>query len=80
MANKYIFKDFYNKTNKKEYNLQIWQYNICYTNLIAIKIMIAIAKRGEANKELLTIENTNKITIVENAKVSNIIDFNSKYY
>lgn len=42
--------------------------------------MIAIAKRGEANKELLTIENTNKITIVENAKMSNIIDFNSKYY
>lgn len=28
IAYKYLLKVFYNKTKKKEYNLQIWQYNI----------------------------------------------------
>lgn len=37
---KYLLKAFYNKINKKEYDLQICQHNICYTNIIAIKDII----------------------------------------
>ena len=44
MAHKYFLKAFYNKTNKKEYNLQICQHNVCYTNIIAIKDRIILEK------------------------------------
>ena len=43
-AHKYILKAFYNKTNEKEYNAQIWQHNIRHTNLIIIKGMIISKK------------------------------------
>ena len=46
-AHKYLFKAFYNKTNKKEYKLQVWQYNIWYTNIIAIKKVIILKKTKE---------------------------------
>lgn len=36
IAYKYFLKAFYEKTNKKEYELQILEYNICYTNVIAM--------------------------------------------
>ena len=39
-AYKYLFKAFYNKTNKKEYNLQIRKHNIHHMNVIIIKNMI----------------------------------------
>lgn len=42
---------FYNKTNKKEYNLQILQYNIYYTNIILMK-NINILKKTKEQKEL----------------------------
>ncbi len=35
-AHKYLFKVFYGQTNKKEYELQILNYNICHTNVIAM--------------------------------------------
>lgn len=45
---KYIFKVFYNKINKKEYNLLIWEYNIYQTNIIVMKNIIILKKtRGK---------------------------------
>lgn len=52
IANKYFLKAFQNKINKKEYNLQIWQHNVSYTNIIVIKDMI-ILKRIREKKEIL---------------------------
>ena len=49
---KHFLKAFYNRTNKKEYNLQIWQYNICHTNIIAIKDGI-IEEKVREKEELL---------------------------
>ena len=43
-AHKFFFKAFYNKTNKKEYNVQIWQHNIRHTNVIAMKDMVTSKK------------------------------------
>ena len=37
---KYLLKAFYNRTNKKEYDLQIWQYNVRHTIIIVIKNVI----------------------------------------
>lgn len=52
---KYFLKVFYNKTNKKEYELQIWQNNICYTNIIAMKSVIILEKHKERKKLLRSI-------------------------
>lgn len=41
---------FYNSTNKKEYNLQIWQHNLYYQNIIAIKDMFILKKTREKKK------------------------------
>ena len=41
---KYFFKIFYNKTNKKKYDLQIWELNVCHTNTIFMKNMIISEK------------------------------------
>lgn len=35
---------FYKKINKNEYNSEIWQNNIYYTNIIVIKDMIILEK------------------------------------
>ncbi len=44
VAYKYLLKAFYERTNKKEYELQILKHNIRYTNVIAIQDAILIAK------------------------------------
>lgn len=44
---KYLLKVFYNKTNKKLYDLKIWQYNIRHTYIIAIKDIIVLEKVRE---------------------------------
>ncbi len=75
-ANKYLLKAFYNKTNKKEYHLQIQPRNVCHTNIIAMKDMILVAERGE---ELLAMENVDKIAIAEVTKVLSTINRKSKY-
>ena len=49
---KYFLKIFYNKTNKKGYNLLIWQPNIRLINIIVIKNII-ILKKTKKKKELL---------------------------
>ena len=77
-AHKYLLKAFYNRINKKKYDLQIWQHNILYTNIIAIKDVITVAERSRENKELLTMENTDKTAMAEVAKVSDAIDLGSK--
>ena len=40
VAHKYLLKAFYNRTHQKEYDAQIWQHNICHTNIIAMKDVI----------------------------------------
>lgn len=76
---KYLLKTFYNKTNKKEYNSQIWQYNKCSTNIIKIKDVIALTERDRENKKLLTMEYIDKTAIAEVTKVLNIINLDNKY-
>lgn len=75
----YFLKIFYNKTNKKQYNLQIWQHNIQYKNRITIKDVIILAKKSRNNEKPLVIENVNKTIIAEIAKVLGVIHFNNKY-
>ena len=79
MAHKYFFKAFYNRTNKKEYNLQIWQHNICHINIIAMKNVIVTAKKGRENGRPLAIENVDKTAMAEVAKVSSAINLGNKY-
>ena len=78
-AHKYLLKVFYNKTNKNKYDFQIRQYNVRYTNIIIIKDIIAIAEKDRENKKLWTIENVDKIAMVEVTKLLSAIDFGSKY-
>lgn len=40
VAHKYIFRVFYKRTNKKEYELQIFIPNISHINVIAIENII----------------------------------------
>ena len=47
VAHKYLLKAFYNRINKKDYDLQIWQYNVRHTNIIAIKNVIIKEKARE---------------------------------
>lgn len=44
VAYEYFFKVFYNKTNKKEYESQIRQYNVHYINIILMKDIIISEK------------------------------------
>ena len=55
---KYLLKTFYNKTNKKEYNLQIWKHNIHSTNIIMMKNVIILEKVREKEKLSENIVNT----------------------
>ena len=79
MVYKYLVNTFYNKINKKEYDLQIWQYNIRYTNIIAIKDVKAVAEKSKENKEPLAMENIDKTEIAKVVKRSNAIDLSNKY-
>ena len=50
-----------------------------HMNIIAMKDIIAVIERGGKNKELLAIKNTDKTAMTEVAKMSNAINFGSKY-
>lgn len=76
-AYKYFLKVFYNKTNKKEYKSQIWQYNIRNTNIIAMKNIIILEKARE--KEKLSEDTANTTALVEVAKALSIIDLAWRY-
>ncbi len=73
---KYVLKAFYNRTNKKEYDSQIRQHNVRHTNIIAIKNVILVVEKGG---KLLVMDNIDKTTIGEVAKVSSAIDLGSKH-
>lgn len=45
-AYKYLFKVFYKGENKKEYELQILQYNIYHINILAINNTVIVIKKG----------------------------------
>ncbi len=75
-VHKYLLKAFYNKTNKKEYDLQIRQHNVRHTNIIVMKDVILVVERGE---ELLVMENADKTAIAEVVKMSSAIDLRSKH-
>ena len=77
VTHKYLIKIFYNRTNKKEYDLQIWQYNICYTNIIAIKDVIIIEKVKEKKKLFEDIANTTVLAKV--AQISSLVNFAEIY-
>lgn len=78
VINKYLFKAFYNRINKNKDDLQIWLYNICVLNIIAIKNVIVVAVRDRKNGKSLIIENMDKTIITKIAKVLNIINFSNK--
>lgn len=75
-AYKYFLQVFYNRTNKKEYDAQIRQNNVCYINIIAIKYVIILEKTRQKEEQLL-IENV--IKRAEVAKMLSLIDLDSKY-
>lgn len=60
MAYRYFLKAFYDKTNKKEYKSQIWQHNICHTNIIAMKNLIILKKTKEKKRS----KNTQNTTVL----------------
>ncbi len=73
VAHKYLLKVFYNRTNKKEYDLQIWQHNVRYTNIIVMKDMIISEKVRK--EEMLSLENiANTTPPAEVAWISNPVD------
>ena len=63
--------------NKIEYNLQIWQENICHTNRVAIKDVIN-KKKVKEKKRLL--EGIVDITVpVKVVQASSLVDLAGKY-
>lgn len=58
VMHKYLLKFLYNKTNKKEYKLQIWQNNISYINMIEMKDIIILENTREKKKLLKDLINT----------------------
>ena len=77
-AHKYLLKAFYNKTNKKEYNAQIWQDNVRHTNLIAMKDVI-ISRKALEKEGQLVVRNADKIALAEVGKTLSLIDLDGKY-
>ncbi len=75
---KYLLKVFYNKPNKKEYDLQIWRHNVCYTNIIAMKDVIILEKAKK--EEILSKGIVNMTVPAEVAWVSSPIDLARRYY
>ncbi len=58
VAHKYLFKAFYEQTNKKKYESQMLKHNICHTNIIVMQNAILMVKvldaRAKKNSLLLT--------------------------
>ena len=77
VAHQYLLKAFYNKTNKKEYNSQIQQYNVCHTNIIAMKDVIILEKAREKKMLLESIANTTAPAKV--AQLLSLIDLARRY-
>ena len=58
--------------------MQIWQNNICNTNIIVIEDVIIATEKNRENRGLLAMENVDK-TAIPVAKVLSAIDFDNKY-
>ena len=76
-AHKYLLKAFYNRTNKKEYDLQIWQHNVRHTNIITMKDVII--KEKAMKKERLLESITDTTAPAEVAQALSLIDLAGKY-
>lgn len=76
-AYKYFLQVFYNKINKKEYDLQIRQHNVHHTNIVAMKDVIILEKSRKKEKLSEDIMNTNVPTEV--AWVSSSVDLIWRY-
>ena len=77
-AYKYFFKAFYNRTNKKEYDTEIWQYNLRQRNVIVMKDIIIPTKALKKDRQLV-MKNANKITLAEFGRTSSPMDLDGKY-
>ena len=77
-AHKYLLKAFYNRTNKKEYDAQIWQHNVRHTNVIAMKDVI-ISKKALEKERQLVVKNADKIALAKVGKTLSPMDFDGKY-
>ena len=75
-VHKYFFKTFYNKINKKEYELQIWQHNVHYTNGIAMKEVIISEK---ARKKKLLEDTVDTIAPAKVAQALSPVDLTWRY-
>lgn len=76
-AHKYFLKTFYNRTNKKENELQIRQYNVRHTNIIVRKDVIILEKTRE--KEKLSEGPVDTTASAKIAQASSSIDLAWKY-
>lgn len=76
-THKYFFKVFCNKTNRKEYDLQIWQYDIRHTNIIVIKDMIIWEMTRKKKRLSKSIADT--IVAAEIAQTLSYVDLAKKY-
>lgn len=74
---KYILKTFYTKTNKKEYNLQIWEHNVSHINIIAMQNIIILEKTRRIKKLLVVITDTT--TPVEMGQALSLVDLVRRY-
>ena len=77
-AHKYLLKAFYNRTNKKKYDAHIWQHNVRYTNVIAMKDVI-ISKKALKKERQLVVRNADKIALAEVGRTSSLMDLDGKY-
>lgn len=76
-VHKYYLKAFYNRMIKKKYDLQIWQQNLCYINIIAMKDIIIPEKIRE--KKELPVGILDTIMLATVSRVSSTVDLAKKY-
>ena len=72
VAHKYFLKVFYNKTNKKEYKSQIWQYNVLHIIIIVMKDVIMLEKA--IKKEKLLKSSADRIASAKVAQALSSVD------
>ena len=77
-AHKYLLNPFYNRTNKKKYDAQIWQHNICYINVITMKDVI-ISKKALEKEGQLVVRNADNIALAEVGRTLSPMNLDGKY-
>lgn len=56
----YLFKVFYRRTNKKEYDSHILQHHACYTHIFCMNVVIITAKRVKKSQNRPFLSGLNK--------------------